>query len=63
MLKNFVRSSKYIKMSVFSCILIWDINFENLLTRLKAAIVSLNTNFLFWAQKIWSLDGVAVVAT
>ena len=56
MLKFFVRSAKYIEMSVFSCISIWDINFEN-------PIVSLNTNCLFWAQKIWSLDGISVVAT
>ena len=53
-------------MSVFSCILIWDINFENLIISLKAAIVFLNTTehrkFYHWAQKILSRDGVAVVA-
>ena len=66
MLKKFVRSAKYIKMSAFSCILIWDINFENLIISLKAAIVFLNTTehrkFYHWAQKILSRDGVAVVA-
>ena len=36
MLKKFVR--KYTKMSVFSCILFWDINFENPLNRFKAAM-------------------------
>ena len=36
--KNFVRDSKYTKMSVFSCILFWDINFENPLNRFKAAM-------------------------
>ena len=43
MLKIFVRSAKYIKISVFSSILIWDINFENLIISLKAAIFFLDT--------------------
>ena len=53
-----MKSIKYI-----IYILIWDINFENLFICLKAAVVSSNTTFLFWAQKIWSLDGVNVVGT
>ena len=38
MLKIFVRASKCTKMSVFSCILFWDTNFENPLNRFNAAM-------------------------
>ena len=51
MLKNFVRNSKYTKMSVFSCILFWDINFENPLNRFKAAMFFLRP----LKQKIFKL--------
>ena len=53
MLKIFVRSAKYIKISVFLCILIWDINFENLIISLKAAIVFLNTTSSYSEHRIF----------
>ena len=38
LVKNFVRESKYTKISVFSCILSWNINFENPFIRFKTAM-------------------------